>query len=418
MVIMATIPVQAIRLNPDLINPKYRFTFMEPYRSAHLQIFYGGASSGKSVAIAQRDVFDCINEPRNFLIVRNTANTLRASVFMERIKFIKQLNLSPLFNIRETDLEITYRPRGNKMIFRGLDDVEKLKSITVPTGTITDLRVEEATECSPDAVDELGRRMRGLSPVPKRRVYSFNPIFRTHWICKRHFNGELIKYAYSPEMMILHSTYVDNNFLTDQDRSDIESYTGYSHDVYCKGEWGVLGVLIFTNWEVADLSEKKFDNMRHGLDFGFTNDPSAYVQCSVDRAKKTIYITKEYYRHGATNDQLAISIKPFCGRAPVWCDSAEPKSIAELKIQGSNSISAYPVAKGRDSVWHSIQWLQQHHIVIDRSCTNTINEFQQFQWEKNKAGESINQPVGINDHCIAALRYGTERDRSVRIAIT
>lgn len=394
-----------------MFNERYLFLLREPIRNTPLQILYGGASSGKSVFIAQRDVIDIINEPRNFLIVRKFANTIRSSIFEERRKIIIEWGLLPLFDIRESDFTITYRPTGCVMMFRGLDDVEKIKSITAPRGVFTDLRVEEATETSESDIEQLGIRMRGLSPVPKREVYSFNPIFRSHWICKKFFNGALIKYHRDSEKMIFHSTYRDNKFLTDQDRKKLLDKVGYSRDVYTDGKWGVLGNLIFTNWEVADLGGRKFDLVRYGLDFGFTNDPSAIVEVALQHNTKTIYITKELYEHGATNDVLAAKAKPIVGEAPVWCDCAEPKSISELHNQGVNRINSHPVTKGKDSVWHSLQWLQQWHIVIDRRCTNTINEFSQYQWQKNKDGISLNEPIGTNDHAIAALRYATERDR-------
>jgi phage terminase large subunit len=405
-VLMATITVPS-----KVLNESYLFLLTEPARSTPLQIFYGSASSGKSVFIAQRDIFDCINEPRNFLIVRNTGNTLRTSVFEERCKIIRNFGMSPLFDIRESDLTITYMPRGNRMLFRGLDDVERLKSITVPIGTLTDLRVEEATEVSEAAYDELGRRMRGLSDVPKREVLSFNPVFRTHWICKRWFNGQQIKYYRDKDVLIFHTTFRNNKFLTDQDRKKLLSYKGYQKDVYADGKWGVLGDLIFTDWEVADLKGMEFDNVYYGLDFGFTNDPSAAIKVALKSNEKILFITSEVYEHGATNDVLAAKIKPMVKESTVWCDSAEPKSITEMRNQGINRIEAMPVSKGRDSVWHSIQWLQQWKIVIDKSCTNTINEISQYQWQKNKDGISLNEPIGINDHCIAALRYATERVR-------
>lgn len=407
-VLMAMLNIPANRY----INKTYQFACAEPCRSVPMQIYYGGASSGKSVFIAQRDVLDCVNECRNFLVVRAVANTLRASVFEERIKAINQFYLRELFDVRENKMEIVYRPRGNRFIFRGLDDVEKLKSITVPVGTLTDVRVEEATETSESDLDQLLlRTARGLTPLPKRTVLSFNPIMRSHWICKKYFNGQLIKYLRTPDLLIFHTTHRDNEYLTEGDRKVIEGRTGYMHDVYADGKWGVLGDLIFTNWEVADLAGRKFDVYRYGLDFGFTCDPSAVVEVAVSTAKKTLYITKELYTRGATNDILAKQAKPLVGDNPVWCDCAEPKSILELHNQGENSLSTYAVQKGRDSVWHSIQWLQQWRIVVDKRCPNTINELSQYQWLKTKDGENTKEPVGTNDHLIAALRYATERDR-------
>jgi phage terminase large subunit len=395
-----------IQFPSKVFNERFLFLAREPIRSVPLQIVYGGASSGKSVFIAQRDVLDLINEPRNFLIVRNTANTLRASVFEERCKVIRTFGMKGLFDIRESDLSITFRQRGNRMLFRGLDDVEKLKSITVPEGTLTDLRIEEATEITESDYDELGRRMRGLSPVVKREVLSFNPIFKNHWICKKFFDGRNTKYLRNSDKLIYHSTYRDNKFLTDQDCKRLEQYTGYQKNVYADGEWGVLGDLIFVNWRVEDLQGLDFDHYRYGLDFGFTTGASACLKVAI-QAKK-IYVKQEVYIRGATNDVLVSMITPMIGEGVVWCDSAEPKSIKEVR---NYHIAAQPVVKGHDSVWHAIQWLHQYEIIIDKSCYHTIDEISQYQWQKNKYGETLPMPVESNDHCMAALRYATERDR-------
>jgi phage terminase large subunit len=377
------------------------------------QIFYGGASSGKSLFLAQRRVIAMIREPRNYLVVRKVADTIRSSVFTETERAINSMQLGKYFNINQSLMEMVYKIDGRKILFRGLDKVEKLHSIIVPSGVLTDIDIEEATEITEDDYDKLDLRMRGLAPCKKRIAMSFNPTFRTHWIASRFFNGLLIKYKYdiAAGLFILHSTHRDNRFLDQQDRCKIESKTGYMKDVYCDGRWGVLGALVFTDWTIGDVKDINFDITRYGLDFGFTSNPSAALKIGILKSEKKLFVQEEVYCFGATNDILAAKIKPMVGSNCVWCDSAEPKSIREMHTYAENSINAYAVAKGRDSVWHSIQWLQQWKIIIDKRCTNTINEISQYQWQKNKDGISINEPVEINDHCIAALRYATERDR-------
>jgi len=403
--------MNTVQLPLNLVNPDYLFLFTEPYRSCPFQIVYGGASSGKSVAIAQRDIVDMVNEDRNFLITRNVADSMRASVFEERKKVISYWGLSKYFKIHETNMDIMYRPRGNVMYFSGLNDVERIKSITPPRGVFTDVRVEEATETKENDIIELRRRMRGITSLPKRTVFSFNPTFRTHWIAKTHFNGQNIRFHYTPDKkLILRTTYRSNNYLTQQDRDELESLTGYQRQVYCEGEWGVLGDLILNNWEIADIADINFDVTRYGLDFGFSADPSALIKVGYNAAKKEIYIQKDMYIFGGVNDVLASKIKPHVRENIVYCDCAEPRTIAEIRNQGEQSISAYPCKKGKDSVWHSLQWLQQHKIIVDRSCQRFINEVSQFQWKKNKQGETLPEPVDGNDHCIAALRYALEQD--------
>lgn len=409
--LILAILMYSLTLPSERVNTAYRFLFQEPYRSISTQILYGGAGSGKSVAIAQRDVLDIVNEPRNFLIVRNTANTLRGSVFEERRKVINQWGLRKFFDIKESNLQIVYKPTGNIMLFCGLDDVEKLKSITVPTGPITDLRIEEATECKEDTFDQLELRMRGITHVPKRVVLSFNPVFRRHWISKRFFNGRNIKFAHNNELLIFKTTYKDNDFITAQDKAKIESKKGYYHQVYALGNWGVLGDLIYSNFEIEACSLNNYDKTLYGLDFGFASDPAALVKVGVYKPAKTLYIQNELYIHGATNDVLAAKAKPIVNNSIVWCDSAEPKSIQELRNMGENRLHAQPVSKGKDSKWHGIQWLQQWNIKIDKSCVNFIDEISQYQWKKNKDGETLPEPVDDNDHLLDALRYATEQER-------
>lgn len=411
LLILGLVMYATINFPINLINEDYLFLFAEPHRSIPFQIIYGGSSSGKSVAIAQRDVIDLVNEQRNFLICRETASTLRSSVFEERCKVIREWNLNSYFDIRKSDMDITYLPRGNKFFFRGLDDVEKIKSIVPPVGAITDIRVDEATETTEDNISELQRRMRGHTKLTKRVVLSFNPTFRSHWICKKYFKGQNIHFYFNDDILIFRTNYKSNKYLTKQDIKHILSLPGYQGMVYRDGIWGVLGDLIFTNWEIVDLSGTDFDNVRCGLDFGFAADPAAVVVCNYNKLKKEIHVIKDMYVYGGTNDVLAAKAKPIIGKEPVWCDSAEPKSISELRQQGENSLYAYGAKKGKDSVWHGIQWLQQQKILIDKKCKYIIDEITQYQWQKNKDGETLNKPVEKNDHCIAALRYATERDR-------
>ena len=161
--------------------------------------------------------------------------------------------------------------------------------------------------------------------------------------------------------------------------------------------------LVFTNWETADLSENQFASFMFGLDFGFTNDPSALVKCSVKDGK--VYILDEVYQKGLTNDKIASAIKGIVGEYIVSCDSSEPKSIAELKQHG---ISAVPVRKGKDSVQHGIQWLRQNRIIIDKKCQNFINEIQTYKYREDRDGNVMNDPIDMANHLLDALRYACE----------
>lgn len=398
------------------INPK---NYNEVYLShltnlARTQIFYGGSSSGKSVFLAQRAVEDVWNGGRNYLVCRQVGKTLRGSVFTEICKAIKEAGLSEDFNIRETDMLITCA-NGYQIIFAGLDDVEKLKSLTPTQGAITDIWIEEATEVDRATVKQLYKRQRGGDEkIPKRLTLSFNPIMQSHWIYQEYFSGiawadDQTEYI-SPELSILKTWYIHNRFLTADDVRDLENeQDSYFRNVYTLGNWGVLGNVIFTNWRTEDLSEMRdqFTNHRNGLDFGFSSDPAALVVTHYDKKNKTIYIFDELYERGLTNDVLAAEVKRLIGNDYVVCDSAEPKSIMELSNHGVNAI---PAKKGKDSVLFGIQWLQQQAIVVDAKSINSRNELQQFKWKEDKDGNAIRQPVDKNNHIIDGLRYAYEDD--------
>lgn len=381
---------------------------------ARTQIFYGGAGSGKSVFLAQRDVASILQGGRNFLICRAVANTIRKSVFAEIKKVISQWGLTARFKVNQSDLTITC-DNGYQMLFAGLDDTEKLKSITPEKGVITDVRVEEATETDPDSIRQLYRRQRGGSPdTPKRLTLSFNPILKTHHIYTSYFApigwaDDQTEYN-DGRLSILKTWYVHNRWMTEDDIADLVNETNeYYLQVYAYGNWGILGDVIFTNWEVRDLSAmtNQFTNRRDGLDFGFGGNPAAYVSIHYDKTRQTVYIFDELYELGLTNNVLAESIKPMVDGRYVTCDSAEPKSIAELNMYGVKAIGA---VKGKDSINHGIQWLQQQRIVIDKRCVNTQNEFTQYQWKKDKDGNSLEVPVDKFNHAIDAIRYGLEAD--------
>lgn len=373
-----------------------------------VQILFGGSSSGKSYFAAQRIVVDVLVNKRNYLITRNVAKSIRQSTFNEICKAISNCGASKYFTINKTDMVITCR-NGYQILSCGLDDPEKIKSITPAKGVITDVLVEEATEIEYNAYKQLDKRLRGISDFKgiKRITMLFNPILKSSWIYQEFFsNWADDKTTYKDDkVFITKTTYKDNKFLTADDITKLESETDpYYYNVYTLGNWGVLGAVIFKNWTVEDCAEtrKAADNYRNGLDFGFSTDPAALVRLHYDKKHKKIYILDELYQRGLTNDVLATEVKKIIGYDYVRCDSAEPKSIQELKNYG---VAALPAIKGKDSVLFGIQWLQQHQIIIDVSCQNFKNEISQYKWQEDKQGNVLRIPVDKNNHLLDALRY-------------
>ena len=223
-------------------------------------VFYGGGSSGKSYFIAQRYIYKLIHPQRcNLLVTRNTGDTNRTSTFPLLKQVISNWNLSEHFKINESDMRIVCKLTGNEVVFKGLDDIEKVKSITFSNGELTDIWCEEATEMQEADVNQLKVRLRG-GKTKKQIVLSFNPINIQHWIKKHFIDSGLATVCFS--------TYKDNKFLTDDDRKALEELKEidiYTYEVYCLGKWGILGKTVFD----ARAIQKRLDDIPNPLKIGY-----------------------------------------------------------------------------------------------------------------------------------------------------
>ena len=378
------------------------------------QIFYGGSSSGKSFFLAQRTVKDVL-QGHNYLIVRNVAGTVKRSVYNQIVKTIGDFGLKDEFIISKSEMVITCVQNDKQILFGGLDDPEKLKSVTPINGVITDIWIEEATESAYEAYKQLTKRLRGESGnIKKRMIFSFNPILQTHWIYREFFGNWVDgKNCYRDEnLLILKTTYKDNKYLTDEDIYNLENETDeYYYNVYTLGNWGVLGKVIFTNWRTEDLSEQipTFDNIYNGLDFGVT-DPNAFIRVHVDEGHKKIYVFDEFEESGILIDELAAQLKSRISPAEyIAGDPQGAQAILELNNRG---IAVVGAKKGADSILFGIQWLKGYEIIIDVRCQKFKNEIQAYHWQEDKYGNTLQKPVDKDNHLLDALRYATEGCRS------
>ena len=401
-----------INLNVDssIFNPIYLKHQLK--NNNRYQIYFGGSSSGKSFSLAQRTVLDVFNGNRNYLIVRNVQGTIRRSCLNEVTKAISNLKLSEYFQVNKTEMVITCTLNNRQILFCGLDDTEKIKSITPKKGVITDIWVEEATECEYKAVKQLDKRLRGLSKVTKRLTLSFNPILKDHWLYQEYFAiwEDNKQYMEKDNVSILKTTYKDNQFLTSDDIAALENETDtYYYEVYTLGNWGVLGAVIFKNWKVEDFTEieSTFDNYRHGVDWGFADDPFAYIKSHYDKRRKGLYICDEIEVVGLLNDESAPLVKEKAGSNRIICDSSEPKSVAEFKKLRVNAKSA---KKGPGSIEYGIKFLQGLEIIIHPRCQNFKNEISKYKYKEDKNGNILPIPVDKDNHLIDALRYSLEDD--------
>lgn len=389
-----------INIDASMFSPTY-LPFLLDYGHRY-EIYYGGAGSGKSFFVTQKIIVKLLSEHnRKCLVVRKVGTTMRESVWQLFLDVLTQWNIMNLCTVNKTDMSITFI-NGSKILFKGMDDPEKIKSIA----GLTDIFCEELTELSTDDYEQLCLRLRA-----KRKhlqIYgAFNPISKANWVYKRWFEC----YDGDDDTFILKTTYKDNPFLPDTYVKSLEEMISHNpvwYKIYALGEFCNLSQTVFTDYECKSFDKAHLDGTHiTGMDFGYVNDPSTIVSAVLNDKTKTIYICDEYYEKGKTNDELARVIKDMgLSKSVIIADSAEQKSIEEIRRLGIYNIRASK--KGPDSVMHGIQLLQQYHIIVHPDCPMMFEELENYVWQKNKAGEYINKPADENNHLCDALRYATQ----------
>ena len=365
------------------------------------EVLRGSAGSGKSYAIVQKIIVRCCREPIRVVACRRTGATLRQSCFDLFKEVLDKWKLTPYVKIRETDMNIKF-PNGSEIIHLGLDEETKLLSLN----NISCFWIEEAFEVPKSIVEQINLRMRGAA-TQQQIILSFNPISSHHWLYDFCEVNPPQNFCYS------HSTYKDNPFLPAEyvaALDEMETRNPQKYRVYGKGEWGIdADGLVFQNWKVEDFNHADIKGqLMCGLDFGFVNDISAFVASLLDEENKRIYIFKEWGDTNKTNaDLIKIVTDLGFSKSAIIADSAEPKSIAEMKSGGIQKIRA--ATKGADSILHGIQKLQNYEIIIHPSCVGIITEFENYTWQKDKYTDVyINKPIDDFNHYIDALRYSLQ----------
>ena len=370
--------------------------------SKRYEVYYGGAGSGKSVFIAQKLLIKAINKKRRILIIRKVGTTLKDSVFPLVIDMLKKWKIYEYCKINLSTYTITL-PNESVLLFRGLDDSEKIKSIT----DITDIWCEEATELNLDEFTQLDLRLRAL--VDDSQIWcSFNPVSKENWVYKKWFDKDAI---YDKEnTMILKTTYKDNKFLPDSYINALEEKIHSNpqyYKVYALGEFATLEGLVLTNWrkEEFDAMELAALGLEHraGMDLGWI-DKSAIIDTLYDRDNKIIYVFNEFYKSGCQLSELASAIGDMnLKKTKIYVDSSEPRSIQYFKNEG---INAEGCAKGKDSVKAGLMFLQDHLIIVHPKCVNFITELENFSYIKSKqTGEWTEDTTHEWSHAIDACRY-------------
>jgi len=391
---------------PELVGKGYGsfWRFKGRYR-----VCKGSRASKKSKTTALNVICRTMKyKEANTLVVRKVFRTLKDSCYAELKWAIHRLQVDAFWDCKESPLEMTYKPTGQKIYFRGLDDPLKVTSITVDVGCLCFLWLEEAYEVMDETdFNMLDESIRGETPpgLFKQLTLTLNPWNDQHWIKRRFFDA-----IPSPDVMTMTTNYTCNEWLDDSDRrmfEEMKKNNPRRYEVAGLGNWGVTEGVIFDNWHIEDLSKMipHFANIYNGLDFGFAADPNALVRLDFEHAQKKIYVFDEMYKCGMHTDELAEELHERIGSEYVTCDSASPQNIDDLCRRGIRAIGA---VKGPNSINFGIQWLQGYEIIVDVHCQHFVTEISNYRWDKDKYGNTMKRPVDKDNHLMDATRYATE----------
>jgi phage terminase large subunit len=354
---------------------------------------YGGAGSGKSFFAAQKILVRILSETNHtFLIIRKVATTLRHSVYALFKAVIEKENLFDMFKFNDSNLEIVCLLNNNKIIFKGLDDPEKIKSIT----DITSIWIEEATELKEEDLEQINLRLRGKTANYKQIIITFNPISAHHWLKKRFFDSK------KDDICFLKTTYKDNPFIDKEYKKELEKLKEQNYEyykIYALGQWGNLQGLIYPQYESVKQMIEYFEDEFIGMDFGY-NHAFAVVYVRVE--KRDLYIDELIYKKETTNQDIIKEFKekyPHLKRVKIFADSARADLINEWKKEG------FYIQNANKAVFEGINTLKSFNLFITERSFNILKEISIYSWKKNKEGNYLDEPVKINDDAMDALRY-------------
>lgn len=379
------------------------------------RVVKGSRASKKSKTAALNLICRMMEYPQaNTLVVRKVFRTLKDSCFTELKWAIRRLEVDAWWDIKESPLEMTYRPTGQKIYFRGLDDPLKVTSITVEVGYLCWLWIEEAYEIMKESdFDMINESIRGAVPAEtglfKQVTMTFNPWNERHWMKARFFDVS------DPDTLAVTTNYLCNEWLDEADLrvfEDMKQRNPRRYRVAGLGDWGIAEGLIFENWEEvsfdpAEISRKPGVQSAFGLDFGYTNDPTALFCGLVDPEEKILWVFDELYERALTNAMIAERITAMgMSKERIRADAAEPKSIEELRQAGIVHIRA--ARKGPDSVRNGIQFIQDFRILVHPRCVNYLTEISNYTWDTDRFGKKLNVPIDDFNHLMDAMRYALE----------
>ncbi len=402
---------QPVNINlPDIVGKGYG-TFWR-YKGRY-RVCKGSRASKKSKTTALWFIVNMMKHPQaNTLVVRKTFRTLKDSCFTELKWAVHRLKVDAWWEFKESPLEATYKPTGQKIYFRGLDDPLKVTSITVDVGVLCWAWLEEAYEVmKEDDFNILDESIRGEVPdgLFKQWTITFNPWNERHWLKRRFFDNP------DDNTLAMTTNYMCNEWLDAADIKvfeDMKKRNPRRYAVAGLGGWGIVDGLVYENWkeeafDVDAVRSKPGIVSVFGLDFGYTNDPSTLFCGLLDQENKQLFVFDEMYEKGLSNKRIADTINGMgYGKERITADSAEPKSIDELKSLGLRVKGAQ---KGKDSIKNGIQWIQDLEIIIHPKCVNFLTEISNYTWDTDKFGTKLNVPIDDFNHLMDAMRYSLEK---------
>lgn len=377
------------------------------------RVVKGGRGSKKSTTTAQWIIFNMMKYNKaNTLVIRRVFNTHKDSTYTQLKWAANNLGVAHLWHFSKSPLEATYIPTGQKILFRGLDDPMSITSITVEHGYLCWCWFEEAFQVmNEDDFNKVDMSIRGELPPGyfKQITLSFNPWSEKHWLKKRFFDTK------DDDILALTTNYTCNEFLGPDDKALFEKMKKNNprrYKIEGLGDWGIAEGLVYENFYIKDfdieeISKRPGVESIFGLDFGYTNDPTAFIAALVDEKEKELYIFDEHYQKAMSNTDIVNMIKyKGYSKEVIIADSAEPKSIDDIRKQGIRRIRA--AAKGKDSILNGIQNIQDYKIYVLPRCENVIVELNNYVWD-TKEGQVINKPIDDYNHLMDALRYAFEK---------
>lgn len=392
---------------PEIVGKGYKrfWNYKGRYR-----VVKGSRASKKSKTTALWIICNMMKYPdANTLVIRKTFRTLKDSCFAELKWAIHRFKVDAFWDVKESPLEMTYKPTGQKIYFRGLDDPLKVTSITVDIGCLCWMWIEEAYEITKESdFDMLDESIRGEVPegLFKQITLTFNPWNERHWMKHRFFDDP------DDQTLALTTNYKCNEWLDASDLKvfeDMKKRNPRRYKVAGLGDWGIVEGLVYENWkeQVFTLDDVRGLHTVCGLDFGYTNDPSAFFIGFLDLENKRLYVWDEMYETGLSNRKIYETITGMgYGKETITADSAEPKSIDELRSLG---LYVHGAKKGKDSINNGIQWIQDLEIIVHPRCVNFLTEISNYMWKSDRFGKKLNEPIDDFNHLMDAMRYALEQ---------